>query len=257
MVFAYYWLWGAPEPNEPNEPSQGDPAPDPNLIYQIVDANGLSEITVDVGETVTLYVDMITYDVNEVWAFTVEVDLSDPNLGSIDNTAYDPNNPPGEGTARILAGPNRWSIFDYWGPGLQQQEGIYLTGVNGFGAFEDGHLASFEFTCQGSGDVELYLLNHDTTSTSAENLYPTVNGMLIHQNDPNEQMMMGTGMSTGSMMLSQEPSLSPEEMVQFLEEIWLADDGIQDVITEEDWLEFIENVKQSYEQTSYINDELF
>jgi len=256
MLFSDYWLWGAPEPNEPNEAGSVDPVPDPNLIYSIVDANGLSEITVDVGETVTLYVDMDTIDVNEVWAFTVEVDLSDPNLGSIDNTAYDPNNPPGEGTACILASPNRWTAFDRWGPGYEQPEGIYLMGLSSEGAFQDGHLASFKFTCQGSGDIELYLLNHDTTSTSGENLYPTVNGMLIHQNDPNEQMMMGSGMSSSSMMLSQGPSLSPEEMVQFLEEIWLVDDGIQDVITEEDWLKFIESVKESYEQNSIVNDDL-
>lgn len=245
LLFVDYWLWGAPEPNEPNVPA--DPLPDPNLIYSIVDANGLSEITIDVGETVTLYVDMNTIDVNEVWAFETEVNISDPNLGTIDNTAYDPNDPPGEGTARILADPNRWTTFDRWGPGSQQEEGIYFMGTSASGAFQDGHLASFEFTCQGEGDVELSLTNWDTTSTSGEKLYPTLEGILIHQNDPNAQMMMGSEMSIGTLTATDQttPSLTPEEMVKFLEDIWLADDGIQDVIDEKDWLKFIKSVSQS------------
>lgn len=239
LLFSDYWLWGAPEPNEPNVPA--DPIADPNLIYSIVDANGLDEITINIGQTVTLYVDMNTIDINEVWAFTVEADISDPNLGSIDNSAYDANSP----TAQILAGPNRWTAFDRWGPGYEQQEGIYLMGLSSGGAFQDGHLASFEFTCLGAGDVELHLLNQETTSTSGEPLYPTMEGMLIHQNDPNAQQMMSSGMSSSAMMVSQEPSLSPEEMVEFLEDIWLTDDGIQEVIDEEDWLEFIKSVSQS------------
>ncbi len=118
-------------------------------------------------------------------------------------------------------------------------------GLSSGGAFQDGHLASFEFTCLGAGDVELHLLNQETTSTSGEPLYPTMEGMLIHQNDPNAQQMMSSGMSSSAMMVSQEPSLSPEEMVEFLEDIWLTDDGIQEVIDEEDWLEFIKSVSQS------------
>lgn len=245
LLFSDYWLWGASEPNEPNVPVMIEPPADPNLIYRIVDANGLDEITIDVGQTVTLYVDMVTLDVNEVWFFEIEVDISDPNLGTIDNTAYDPNNPPGDGTARILADPNRWSAFDCWGPGDQQQEGIYLMGLGFDDAFEDGHLASFEFTCQAAGDVELDLINWNTISTSGAKLYPTLEGLMIHQNDPNAQMMMSSGMSTTTLSATEQTTtpLSPEETVKALEEIWLSDDEVQTIISEEDWLELIEAVK--------------
>lgn len=251
LIFSEYWLWGAPEPNElhePNEPSQGNPLPDPNLIYQIVDANGLNEITLDVGQTVTLYVDMVTHDANNVWSFGIEVDISDPNLGTIDNTAYDPNNPPGPGTARILAEPNRWTLFDRWKPGYLQQEGIYFTGLSKKEALLDGHLVSFEFTCQGAGDVILSLFNRDTTSIAGENLYPTLKGMLIHQNAPSDPIMMSSKMSLATSTSTERavPSMSPEEFVQILEVIWLTNDKFQEAIPEEDWLEFIGGLKQSY-----------
>ena len=246
LSFTDYWLWGAPEPNEPNEPDVIEPTPDPNLIYSIVDANGLDEITIDVGDTVTLYVDMNTIDANEVWNFHVEVVISDPSLGSIDNTAYDPNDPPGDGTARILASPDRWSMFDRWGPGLQQEEGIYLSGLCVGGAFEDGYLASFEFTCEGEGDVELSLINWSTDGTSGDELYPTLESILIHQNDPNSQSMRSSGAMSSSMLISLEPTRTPEEMVEFLEDLWLTTDEIQEVIDEKVWLEFIEAVKLGY-----------
>jgi len=242
MLFAADWLWGAPEPNEP---TREDPLPDPNLIYQIVDANGLDEITINVGQTVTLYVDMVTVDVNEVWAFDVEVDISDPSLGSIDNTAYDPNNPPGTGTARILAGPDRWAIFDGWGPGYEQEQGITLSGVSAGDAFEDGHLASFEFTCLGAGDVILTLLNSSTISTTGQPCYPTVEEILIHQTDPNTQMMASSSMILSLMAVNEPsiPSLSPEQMIEFLETIWLQDEGIQEMISRKDWQAFLNSIQ--------------
>jgi len=247
LLFADDWLWGVPEPVEPNEPDPVDPLPDPNLIYQVVDADGLSEITIDIGQTVTLYVDMVTLDVNKVWAFDVEVDISDPNLGTIDNTAYDPNNPPGEGTARILADPNRWTAFDSWGPGYWQEKGIGLSGLSTGYAFEDGHLASFEFTSQGAGDMELSLINLYTTSTSGQELYPTVAGILIHQNDPYaaQSSMMLSPMSIDSMTVSEEPTYTPDELAQWLEELWEQDDGVQDMIPEEEWQDFVDSVRDA------------
>jgi len=150
-------------------------------VYSIVDVYDSNEITMNVGDTVTLYVNLTTYGDNEIQIFLIEVNISDPNLGSIDNTAYDPNNPPGPGTARILASP-RTSGFDYWGPGLKQQEGIELLGVNIDGPISDGHLASFEFTCDGEGDVTLDLI--DWMSDGGP-VYPTLKSMTIHQVDPN------------------------------------------------------------------------
>ncbi|MHC4423810.1 MAG: hypothetical protein ACYSWR_03965 [Planctomycetota bacterium] len=171
-LFAEYWLWptsgyGTNEPNEPNYPE------DPNIVHRIVDANGLSEITIDVDESITLYVDMETNDVN-IYGFDVEVVISDTNFGSIDNTAH-PN-----GTAQILASP-REEIWDYWGPGTSQEEGIRLTGASMFsGAVSDGHLASFVFTCKGEGDVTLELINHLQS-------FPKLESIVIHQMDPNSQ----------------------------------------------------------------------
>lgn len=247
FLFADSWLWGVGDSVDPN---QSEPEPDPNLIYRVVDANGLDEITMTVGESMTLYVDMETLDVNDVWAFNIEVDISAPNLGSIDNTAYDPNNPPGEGTARILAGPNRWTAFDRWGPGYQQLEGVYLSGVCASGAFEDGHLASFVYTCDGAGDVVLNLINWDSTGTSGDKLHPTLGSMVIHQSSElvgGESMEMSSmSMDTMSTTESATPSLSPEEMVQFLEEIWDMNPEFQNRIDDKEWRDFVKSVEQSY-----------
>ena len=231
-LFADYWLWGVPETTVI--------VPDPNVTLSIVDANGLDEITIDVGESVTLYVDMTSGGM-DVFTFYVEVNISDPNLGSIDNTAYDPNDPPGPGTARILADPSS-SLFDDWGPGIEQEEGIWLLGASIGSVIDDGHLASFVFTCEGEGDVTLELLNQSST-------YPAnLEDILIHQNDPNSQQMMSGGMS---MMLESSPPVSSQEMtlaeiVKILDDIWLSNDGIQEAITGEDWLRFMNDVKKSY-----------
>ncbi|MHC4336999.1 MAG: hypothetical protein ACYSTG_03480 [Planctomycetota bacterium] len=169
-LFVEYWLWptSGNVPNEPNEPNYPE---NPNVVYRIVDANGLSEITIDVNDSITLYVDMETNDVN-VYSFDVEVVISDPNLGSIDNTEC-PN-----GTAQILATP-RTPYFDYWGPGTIQEEGIRLRDFNILsGPMSDGHLASFVFTCREAGDVTLDLINDYPP-------FPQLEDILIHQIDPN------------------------------------------------------------------------
>ena len=245
FLFADSWLWRADSNPNPNEPQ-----PDPNLIYSVVDANSLGEITMAIGESVTFYVAMNSLDPNHgIWAFEVEVDISDPNLGSIDNTAYDPNNPPGGGTARILAGPSRIEGFDYWGPGNLQPEGIYLFGASLSGGFDDGHLASFVYTCQAAGDVVLNLVNHNSMGTSGQNRNPILNNIVIHQYDPfeGESMMLSSmSMDTTLVQESTVPEASPEEMVQFLEGIWDQNPEIQDCIDEKEWKEFIKSVEQSY-----------
>lgn len=246
FLFADSWLWGVSV--APNQ--SGGPESDPNLIYSVADANGLDEIAMAIGESVTLYVDLNAIEPNNgLWAFEVEVDISDPNLGTIDNTAYDPNNPPGEGTARILAGPDRWKMFDLWGPGDLQQEGIYLVGVSASGAFANGHLASFVYTCQAAGDVVLNLSNLGSTSTSASMLYPTVQNLVIHQYDPfeGESMMMSSmSMDTATVVEEAVPEMSPEEMLLFLEDLWNTDSEIQNTIDAKEWKEFIKSVEQSY-----------
>jgi hypothetical protein len=203
-IMANYWLLGANfdpnsgisdpidpnNPADPNDPSDSNDDPnniedpayvypeDPNVIYSIVDSNGLSEITIDVNDTITLYVNKSSVDPNvfQVQVFFVEVFPTDPNQGYIDNTSYDRNNPPGPGTARILFEP-RWSFFDGWGPGIYFTYGIEFFGVN-FDPIADGSLSSFEYTATKEGDAVLELY----TDTDP---YPRLESILIHQVDPN------------------------------------------------------------------------
>jgi len=176
-LFQEYWLWGVPPGEDPNQSEPEDPNSAPNTTCSIVDANGLNEIAIDVNDSITLYVDMIT-TAEDVYTFHIEVHISDPNLGSIDNTAYDLNNPPGPGTARILAEP-RTPFYDYWGPSYEQEEGIRLCGASFVGVISDGHLASFEFTCQSQGDVTLELVNWGSSSSSTV----VLESIIIHQTD--------------------------------------------------------------------------
>ena len=179
-LFVEYWLWPT-APDSPNEPGDSNHPQDPNITYSIVDANGLSEITLDVNETITLYVDIATVnDVNVkgVWFFHVEVDISDTNLGSIDNTEC-PN-----GTAQILAEPNRDSAWDDWGPGIEQEDGILFFGMTDGCPIADGHLASFVFTSTKKGDVTLNLISHCSGNTDDELVFPKLEPIHIHQTEP-------------------------------------------------------------------------
>ena len=244
-VFVEYWLWGVTvpesneEPNDPEDPNEPY-SWDPNVIYSIVDVNGANEITIDVNESITLYVVMTTFEeYGDIIMFEVEVNISDTNLGSIDNTEYDSNNPPGLGTARILVGDE---YFDYWGPGINQQEGILLYGISVFsGPISDGDLASFVFTCEGQGDVTLELLNERYP-------YPKLEGITIHQIDPNSQQMMGSEMGEIEILENQQPELEQEVdidgFVETLENLWQQDsDIIKDLIGEEEWNEFLDSLK--------------
>ena len=52
-------------------------------------------------------------------------------------------------------------------------------------------------------------------------------------------------MQPASMSTQQAPAMTPEEQVAFLEEIWAEDDGIQEMISEDDWNAFIEKVRNA------------
>jgi uncharacterized repeat protein (TIGR01451 family) len=150
------------------------PTADPNVIYSITDANGLDDITLPVGQNVRLYLTKQTFEEN-VLSFSLEVNTSDPNLGWIDNTEYDPNNP---GTAEILAQP-RASFFDYYGPGYTQPEGIQFFAANLGNAIQDGNLASFVYTATQPGYVVLTLVDYDAIPATLEEI-------VIRQTDPND-----------------------------------------------------------------------
>jgi len=248
LAFTDYWLWSSPQQSD-DSGQLPHPDPDPNLIYRLVDVQGMDEISLAVGQSITLYAEMQSFDIKDVWLFNIETIISDPNLGTIDNIAYDPNNPPGLGSARILAEPNRWAMFDRWGPGYQQPEGIQMSGLSFSGAFADGPLASFVYTAQMPGDVILTLINWDTTSTSGEKLYPVRKSIRIHQQEPFiSEMTTMSILSTETSTVQQEsiPTLTQEEMIQMLDEIWESDPAIQDTIDPKEWKEFMKSVEQTY-----------
>jgi hypothetical protein len=242
-LFVEYWLWPDSDngPDEPDSPGDPNYPEDPNITYSIVDVNGLSEITIDVNDSITLYVDIASTSENNIWAFDIEVDISDPNLGSIDNTEYP------DGTAQILAEPNRDTSWDYWGPGLEQEEGIRLYSVTNGGAISDGHLASFVFTCEGQGDVTLELKNWASFNTDNEAVFPKLESIVIHQVD---SQMMG---ASGEMLLTQETTLSEspqeevdiDELVNWLEELWFLEQEIRKTYSRAEWNEFIDSLKNS------------
>lgn len=236
-LFVEYWLW-PDSGNEPDIPDDPDYPEDANVIYSIVDVNGLSEITLDVNESITLYVDIVSTNENNVWAFDIEVDISDPSLGSIDNTEY-----PG-GTAQILAGPDRDTSWDYWGPGAEQEEGIELFGLTTGGAIADGHLASFVFTCEGQGDVTLELKNWESFNTDNEAVFPKLETIVIHQIDP--LMMMGMGGGMEEMLGTPPDEIDIDEIVSWLEELWSDDKEIRKTYSKAEWNDFIDSVMNSY-----------
>jgi hypothetical protein len=150
------------------------PPADPNVIYGITDANDLTDIILPVGQSIRLYLTKETFE-KDVLSFYLEADISDPNLGWIDNTEYDPNNP---GTAEILAQP-RATFFDYYGPGYTQPEGIQFFAANLGNAIQDGNLASFVYTATQPGCVVLTLVDYDAVPATLEEI-------VIRQTDPND-----------------------------------------------------------------------
>jgi len=233
-LFVEYWLW----PNPGTEPVEPEYPEDANVIYSIVDVNGLSEITIDVNESITLYVDIASTTENNVWAFDIEVDISDPNLGSIDNMDYP------DGTAQILAEPNKDASWDYWGPGAGQDEGIRLVGATDGCAISDGHLASFVFTCEGYGDVTLELKNWASFNTDNEAVFPRLESIFIHQMD-SEMMMGGETMSASQESTPSEP-IDVDELVSWLEDLWAENKEIRETFTRKEWNNFIDSVENSY-----------
>jgi hypothetical protein len=234
-LFATYWLWGIPQsPVEPNNPSPAEepnaPAPDPepeptqepaepNVIYSIHDANDLDEIVLQTGQSTRLYISKETLGVDTNIVY-LEVLLSDPNSGCIDNREYDPNDTGAAGKARILAQP-RDEIFDYYGSGITQYEGIQFTAISFWETMDDGVLASFEYTATRPGDVVLMLIDYGDFPSRLE-------PVIIHQVEPGQTY---SGYS------------DPNDMVEFLENIWNTTVEIQQTNSWADWQEFLESVR--------------
>jgi hypothetical protein len=249
-LFAQYWLWGTsgypypvvtpPEPNsvEPNsveppvEPNTVGPSAklntveppvDPNVIFRIQDETGLQEITLNTGQSICLYLTKQTFN-EDVFIICLEVNLSDPNLGWIDNTEYNSADPNNSGTAQILASP-RMSFFDYYGPGYTQFEGIQFVMANIGQAISDGPVASFVYTATGPGDVVLSLVNYMSPVRLEQ--------IVIHQ--------------IGAASSSQTQTTDPNTLAALLETIWNTSEELQGSTTEAKWNAFIEDVKSSGE----------
>jgi hypothetical protein len=223
-----YWLWGAQD----EQPNDSYPE-DPNVIYSIVDVDGSNDITIDVNDSVTLYVVLETTQANNVSAFDIEVDICDTELGSIDNTEHP------SGTAEILAEPDRDTSFDYWGPGLTQDEGIRFMATTAGSAIADGYLTSFVFNCQGQGDLTLDLKNWDSYNTDNTRVYPKLESIVVHQVDPYTQQSQ-------SQQSQPEEALDPDEALDWLEGLWSQEKEVRDAYDKKEWDEFIDSVGSSY-----------
>lgn len=235
-MFAEFWLWGGSiSESEPNTAPLPGPTPDPNYIYSIIDVNGLDEITLEVDETVTLYIYLETINEDDLRSLDVEVQISDPNLGEIDNIAY-PN-----GTAEILASP-RATMFDYWSPGTEQQEGIrfWLLTFSLDTPIDDGHMASFVYTANNAGDVTLNLANIVSTYFDNEVTSPTLESILIHQTSSQQQQSS----SSQSMMMSgpalETETLDMSETIDLLEMIRQENKDFRKSMNQSKWNQFID-----------------
>jgi len=240
VLFSEHWLWGTPGWQPPAPPSE------PNVLYQVVDGSGAEEITLAVGDSVRLYIEKTTFE-KDVCLLHLEAVISEPALGWIDNREYDPNEPQSS-TAELLAEP-RICFFDYWGPGLMAPEGIVFYAVNFGPPIHDGPAASFLYTAAGAGDVRIELLDYSQIPSRRR-------GILIHQTEPVPMTLKTTSSSkTAAVSASAaaatleksasatETSVLSEDAVEILDRIWEEDPQIRQVISEERWNQFIEQVK--------------
>lgn len=250
-MFTDFWMYGVPgwKPQPPSgdtPPPQIEPEAEPLVAYGISDANMLSEITLTVGQSVTLYIDK-SADLEGTQFIDLEVLISDPNLGSIDNTPIDPNNPPGPGTARLLASP-RTPFFDYWGPGQSQWQGIEFIAASFSGPILDGTIASFVYTADREGTVLLELADYGSLSDRQ--------AILIHQVKAPAQMMMTapntaqtlSATDESSETVASESTADPNQLADFLDDIWQNDAQVRQEIDEPTWNEFVDSVRDSAEE---------
>jgi len=226
------------EPNTPPAEPPVEPPAEPNVVFKIIDANELQEITLNVGDSICLYLAKQTFE-EDVFVIYLEVNISDPNFGWIDNTEYNPNDPNNSGTAQILASP-RTTFFDYYGPGYTQPEGIQFIAVSLGGAIQDGSLASFVYTATGPGDVILTLVNYD------DFIPARLEQIVIHQIDAGSySSSYSSQMGTSSLneLVEIDPVAETENILSLLEDInGLIDAGGDDA---EAWQE----IKNLLEQT--------
>ena len=190
------------------------------------------------GESICLYLAKQTFE-EDVFVIWLEVNISDPNLGWIDNTEYNPNDPNNSATAQILASP-RTTFFDYYGPGYTQPEGIQFMMASLGDAIQDGSLASFVYTATQPGDVLLTLVNYD------DFIPARLEQIIIHQTDAGSySSQMGT--SGFSELMEMDSAAETENILSLLEDIdTLINAGGSDA---EAWQEIKNLLEQSLMET--------
>jgi len=226
------------EPNTPPVEPPAEPPAEPNVVFKIQDANELQEITLNVGDSICLYLAKQTFE-EDVFVIWLEVNISDPNLGWLDNTEYNPNDPNNSATAQILASP-RDTFFDYYGPGYTQFEGIQFIAVSLGGVIQDGSLASFVYTATQPGDVLLTLVNYD------DFIPARLEQIVIHQTEAGSySSQMGT--SGLNSLMEMDAAAQTENILSLLDDIdALIDAGGDDA---EAWQEIKILLEQSLMET--------
>ena len=244
LMFSDYWLWGSAG----WKPSPG--SADPNVLYRITDGDNAQEIDLTVGDSVTLYIQKIAFG-KDVFVIQNEAILSDIELGWIENTERDPNDPSGCCTAQILASP-RDAMFDWWGPGAKQPEGLQFLMANVTAPIEDGPVASFVYTAAAEGNATISLIDYGTLPCLLE-------GILIHQTLPWQMRSAPAGQNAMSLpeentaefnLKSTQDAPSRQEALEFLETIWDEDPQVREIIGREKWDAFIEQVRADVESTN-------
>jgi hypothetical protein len=114
-------------------------------------------------------------------------------------------------TAEILA-QQRVSLDT--GPGYLQLEGIQLFAISFWEPIQDGSIAGFTYTATRPGDVAILLIDYEEIPSRLE-------PMIIHQVEPGQTYSAST---------------DPNEMVEFLENIWITSDELQSTTSWADWL---------------------
>lgn len=217
MMFADFWLYGIPGWKPAEEAIIEEPPVKLNIAcdvrYSLIcdpnaypftdpnsasDANSLADITLQVGDSVVLYIDKSSF-YEEVRVFDIEVTMSDPNLGSIDN--------PASGTAEILAYP-RMEVFDSIDSGYEQPEGIEFFAAN-LAPMWDGDMASFVYTATEAGTVTLELINY-LAAPAAE-----LESIVIHQVMPVVEMLEQAYSESSDL----QESVSQEEWNMFIDSV--------------------------------------
>ena len=232
IAFSDFWLWGSPN-WKPAPPQNQNQIPDSGTVFWLMDSSEQSSLTLSVGETATIYLHKTT-DLNPVLLISVEVTISDPNLGWIDNTPYDPDNPLNSDTTQILAEP-RYTLFDDWSPGYTQYEGIYFLIAGLSEPLPDGAMALFQYTATSPGRVTLNLIDYiqDNATLLPIEIEQIIPAAVQSQSLDNE------GANTTS-------------SVDMLNQIYEEDEELQQSIDEKSWDEFIQQVEEA-EETEGIN----